>query len=170
MMDDLFNLILRWMHIFGAIILLGGTFFMRLAYIPAVAILTDDVRQTLQPAVRRRWAVWVMIAITMLLVSGIINTILYAQQYDFPGGYYHALLGIKFLLALVIFYIASKLMGRSQSAERFRESTQFWLNVNLTLAILVVGMAGVMRFAERVDKGTRDTIEAPPAVTQIPSG
>ena len=160
-----FDLVLRWMHIFGAIILLGGTFFMRFAYVPAVATLTDDVRQTLLPIVRRRWAVWVMIAIAMLLISGLINMVRYPTIYELPA-YYHALLGIKFLLALVIFYIASKLMGRSQSADRFRESMDFWLNVNLVLAILVVGMAGVMRFAPREEKDTGNSVPAP-TVSQL---
>lgn len=139
------ELILRWMHIFGAIILLGGTIFMRLAYVPGLQTLAEDQRRALHPAVRSRWAMWVMIAIAMLLISGIVNTILVAQRYDFPTPVYHSLLGIKFLLALVIFWIASKLIGRSASAERFRERLPFWLNVNLILAILVVAMAGVMK-------------------------
>jgi uncharacterized membrane protein len=92
-----------------------------------------------------------MAAIALLLVGGLINYGLILRQYRVPP-YYHTLFGIKFLLALVVFAIASLLAGRTGTAERMRERIGFWLSVSLLLATSIVCIAGVLRFAERVPK------------------
>jgi len=44
------------------------------------------------------------------------------------------------------------LAGRSDTAQRFRQRMPFWLNVNLTLAVILICISGVMRFAQRTPK------------------
>jgi hypothetical protein len=84
-------------------------------------------------------------------LSGIVNTVLIVREYKFDGPY-HPLLGVKILLALAIFYIASMLAGRSEAAERFRQKAPFWLNVNLFLSILLICIAVWMRLIDRIEK------------------
>ena len=64
MNDPLFPLLLllRYMHIFGAIALMGGTIFMRFALLPAVGKLDPAVKATLHEQVRSRWSKFVMAA------------------------------------------------------------------------------------------------------------
>jgi hypothetical protein len=71
------------------------------------------------------------------------------------------LFGIKFLLALVIFFVASLLVGRSPAADRFRQKRKTWLTLNMTLAITVVLISGVMRTLPQKPRPT----ELAPATT-----
>jgi uncharacterized membrane protein len=141
---DIVSLLMRWMHVLSAIALMGGTIFMRFALHPALATLDTEQQKALKGAVRRHWAKWVMASSGFLLVSGIVNFVLYikAKEIDPP---YHAVIGIKMLLALAIMFIASLLVGRSANAEKFRQDAVKWLNVNLVLAVIVVCIGGYLR-------------------------
>src|SRR4029434_8947951 len=84
MTDPLLPLLLalRYMHILGAIALMGGTIFMRFALVPTVPELDDKSKAALHEGVRSRWAKFVMIAAALLLLSGITNLAL-AGRYEF---------------------------------------------------------------------------------------
>ncbi len=142
----------RWMHIFPAMALIGGIFFLRFSFQPAVRELEDEHRANFQDVVRRRWSKVVMGTASMLLLSGFVNMMLTIKAYDFPGGYYHPLLGLKLLLALAILYITSLLSGKSENAQKFREKESMWLNVNVGLAVVLLMVAGAMKTADRVEK------------------
>ncbi|MEX2186602.1 MAG: hypothetical protein WD875_07405 [Pirellulales bacterium] len=147
------DVVLRWMHILAAITAVGGTFFARLALLPAIdETLPPDSRQALHAAIRRRWSKLVALSISMLLVSGLVNYLTrIIPNYDLPK-FYHPLFGVKFLLALGIFFIASVLSGRSAMADRFRRDARKWLTVNAILAVLVVLISGVLKTAEKSKK------------------
>jgi uncharacterized membrane protein len=147
-MDLWLDVLLRWMHVFAAIAAVGGMFFMRLALLPAVTALPEEHRRTLHAAVRTRWSKVVAGSIGFLLVSGLINFVLIVRRYELPS-FYHALFGVKFLLALAIFFIASVLMGRSAMADRFRRNVRFWLTLNVALAVVLVGISGVLKTAPK---------------------
>src|SRR5262245_6445858 len=168
MNDPLFPLLLalRYMHIFGAIAVMGATIFMRFALVPAVAKLDPAVRATLHEEVRSRWSKFVMAAAALLLISGVLNLAM-TGRYNFdpipgiPRGGYQMIVGIKFLLSLPIFFIASVLAGRSDLAKRFQASAKFWMTVNLTLAVLMVLIGGGLRFVDRTLKAPAPARAAP---------
>jgi uncharacterized membrane protein len=151
---DILGIVLRWMHIFAAIALFGGTIFQRIALHPTVGELDAEQRALVADGVRRRWSKVVMVAILFLLVSGLVNYILTVKAFKALGAVnpddnlpplFHALWGIKFLLALVVFFFASVLSGRSEGTKRFRENAGKWLTVNLVLATIIVCISGVLR-------------------------
>lgn len=144
---DIVGILFRWMHILAAMTAVGGTIFMRLALLPAASQLSDDARKTLHEAVRSHWARPVQISILFLLISGLYNIIFdIGGQYDLSKvRYYHPIFGIKVLLALAIFFIASALTGRSPSLQKMRDNRRLWLTVNMVLAILVVCLSGILR-------------------------
>jgi uncharacterized membrane protein len=149
-------LLLRYMHILGAIALMGGTIFMRFALAPTVARLDPAVKAEIHEQVRSRWATFVMLAAALLLISGIANLAL-AGRYQFDpifkgAGDYHMVVGIKLLLSLPIFFIASVLAGRSNLAKRMQASAKFWMNVNLSLALVMVLIGGLLKFVGRQPK------------------
>lgn len=163
--DPLFPvlLILRYMHILGAIMLMGGTIFMRFALAPTVATLDSGAKADLHEKVRSRWSKFVMIASALLLISGILNLGL-ASQYEFGRVYgmsYNMLVGIKFILAVPIFFFAAFLSGRSGTAKKFQEKAVFWMNVNLTLALVMVLMGGLLRFNTRERKAEKPQAAVP---------
>lgn len=147
-------LVLRWLHILAGITLMGGALFQRLALMPAAAELPDAAHDQLREAVRSRWARVVMSMSGMLLVSGLSSYVMTTINYQFdkaelPGRLYHMLFGIKFLLGLVVLYLAATLSGRSAAAQRMRANAAKWLTLNLILAVLVVMIGGFMRYAPR---------------------
>ena len=148
------DLVLRWMHILGAIVLVGGTIFLRLTYCDSES--SSEVEKH-RADVRRRWSKMVGATVGLLLLSGIFNIGKIISSYDidadsFPGSAYHAIFGIKFLLAFVVFFLSSALAGKSGLAEKLRKQEKKWLTINVVLAIAVVLLAGVMKVTNRVPK------------------
>lgn len=157
--DFVLALVARWMHILAAITAVGGTIFQRVALVPAVAKLADGDRRALAEALRSRWSKFVMASIAFLLISGFYNFLTIVRLYDLPRPWYHALFGVKFLLALAIFFIASVLAGRSEATQKFRDNAKSWLTVNMCLAILLVMISGALKVMPHTPK----TAAAPPA-------
>jgi len=150
-------LILRYSHILGAIALMGGAIFMRFALRPVIVGLPPETKATLHEQVRARWSKFVMLASALLLISGITNLAL-AGRYNFgpvlgmEKGGYHMLVGLKFLLALPIFFIAALMTGRSSLGKRIQANAELWMNVNLILALTMVLIGGYLRFVPRTPK------------------
>jgi len=148
-------LLLRWAHVLAAIAALGGLFFTRFAFLPAVEELGRETADRLHDGIRRRWLPWVIGAITLLLASGLANyLILIRRVKDAPelwGGDwlrqtgYHSLFGVKFLLALAVFYLASGLVGRGAGTQWIRNARRQWLTVTVGLGVAVVLISGWMR-------------------------
>jgi putative copper export protein len=121
--------------------------------LPAIDTLGNEERQSLHEQIRARWSRLVQLSILFLLVSGLVNFILFVRaaktwDEDWRATYYttyQMLFGIKFILALAIFALASILSGRSAGTQKVRDNARFWLNLNLTLALAVVIISGVMR-------------------------
>jgi len=155
------DLVLRWIHIIGAITLVGGAIVMRFAYLPAMA---EQSSPEFASAFRRRMAKLVMMSSGLLLVSGLVNFVLLVKQYELPGPY-HMMFGIKFLLVFAVFFLSAALTGRSKLAEKLRQKEGTWLTINLLLAVTVVCLAGLMKTTDRTPK----TSQAPYADSTIRS-
>lgn len=141
---DYLGVFFRWLHILAAITAVGGSIFARVALMPSLTVLGTEQRQTLFEAIRGRWSKFVAGSILFLLISGVYNIMLLEKAYRL-GPLYHALFGIKFILAFIIFFIASLLSGRSAAAQRLRQRGSTWLTVNVVLAVILVCISGVLR-------------------------
>lgn len=151
---DILGLVSRWLHILAAIAAVGGSIFMRLALMPSVGVLADDARRALHEAVRSRWSKVVMAAILFLLLSGVYNIATIEMRRTVPEDaltLYRALFGVKFLLALAIFFIASALVGRSEGLAKIRQNARCWLTLNVVLAVVLILISGLLRVTR--DKG-----------------
>lgn len=139
------TLLSRWLHIFGAIFMLGGTFYVRAVLLPsAVETLDDATHQKLRVSVMGRWRKILMVLITILLVSGLYNFMKALPDHDGQSAY-HMLFGIKFLLAIVVFGLASMLAGRKSISVKLQENSKLWLGVLLALGAAIVMIAGYMK-------------------------
>jgi hypothetical protein len=93
-------------------------------------------------------------AITVLLASGLANFLIFNGRVKAEGWAdgewmrqtsYHALFGAKFLLAMVVFYFASALVGRGEGTQWVRNNRAKWLSVTLGLSFAIVLLSGWMR-------------------------
>ncbi|MFM7034545.1 MAG: hypothetical protein ACKOYJ_05035 [Planctomycetia bacterium] len=151
---DPITLVLRWAHILAALVAVGGLVFARFGLLPALADFDGATRDRIHESIRRRWLPWVIGAITLLLVSGLANFLIFnamVKEQGWAGGQwmrqtsYHALFGAKFLLAMAIFYFASGLVGRGQGTQWIRDNRATWLTVTIGMAVGVVFLSGWMR-------------------------
>jgi uncharacterized membrane protein len=147
-------LLLRWAHLLAAIVAVGGLAFARFGLLPAIAEFDEETRERIHDRIRRRWLPWVIGSITLLLASGLANFLLFnarVKDEGWAGGEwmratsYHSLFGAKFLLALVVFYFASALVGRGAGTQWVRNDRASWLSLTLGLAVAVVMISGWMR-------------------------
>lgn len=136
------QLISRVLHILSAIILVGGLFYIRTILSPAGVDACFADRRVI-------WAKWVGIATAFLLLSGIYNLIMVLKQARLDGieipTTYHILFGAKFLLALMVMFIAAILAGKTEAAERFRGRMSKWLNIAWLSSMAIIVIAAVLR-------------------------
>lgn len=151
----------RVLHIATAIVLVGGTFFVRFVLLPAAAAsLPDDVHAKLRAAITATWKKIVHLGVGLFIVTGGINYYRVIAAGTHKGDpLYNALLGIKILLALVVFFIAEALVGKSAAFEGMRRNPRRWLLVNLLLAGVIVAMSGFLK--------VRDLPAAKPAAVAV---
>jgi uncharacterized membrane protein len=152
-------LALRYLHILGAITLMGGTIFAYFAAVPGLEELPEKERATAHAAIRARWSKLVAIASLLLLVSGVVNMVVYATQFDLGDmkRAYSMWTGIKFLLALPIFFFAALLSGKSSLAQKIQANAKTFMALNLVLALSMVLIGGALRFIERRPKEPEGT-------------
>jgi putative Mn2+ efflux pump MntP len=154
---DWIAIVSRWTHIGTAIVLVGGTCFLRFVLAPAAAQLSDAEHQKLKGLVMQTWKKFVHAGIALFLVSGFYNFVVVQVPLHRGDKLYHALMGTKILLAFGMFFIASALVGRSKTFEGMRRNSKLWQSVLVLLATVVVGISG---FAKVALKGTVPTATA----------
>lgn len=143
---DLPATILRIVHIGAAILAAGGAFFQLMALHPALAALSPEQRLPIREAVMDRWRKVVFICIALLLLSGLLNFMLFKlpELKPYPSsikGMYHGLFGLKVIAALGSFHAASVLALPGAKGQRYRDNAGFWLRF-LAIMLLIVILAG----------------------------
>jgi uncharacterized membrane protein len=134
----------RVLHILGAIVLVGGLFYLRMVVAPSLPAGGAASADGWFGGRRGAWAKWVGISTLLLLVTGFFNYFEIIKIYDLSSSY-HMILGIKILIALVVIFLASLLAGKTAAAEQLRGKMMFWLGVCLLTGILVVVLGSVLR-------------------------
>jgi len=138
-------IVLRFLHIAPAVAAGGATIFARIALLPALATLPEADRLRLREAIDRRWRVVVMVCITLLFLSGITNFVLYQAPVHKGQSVYQALFGVKFILALMVFFLASALSGRSATLASIRANSRFYVGIAAVLVLAIVLISNVLR-------------------------
>lgn len=159
-MDGLFaiDVVSRFIHIATAIVMVGGTVFMRFVLMPAAADLPQAEHDQLRQRLLARWKRVVHGGIALLAMSGIYNYMQAIPKHK-GDGLYHGLIGTKILLALVVFFIASALVGRSAAFDKIRQQRAKWMAVIVVLAAVIVGLSGFAKV-----RGIAPKVVAPSSV------
>ncbi len=137
--------LMRWIHMLAAVSVAGSIFFFMLVLRPAATkALTAEQHAALREPLMRRWKMIIHPSIVLFLLSGFYNYITVTSPLHEGQGLYHALFGVKFLLALVVFALAIVLTSTRNWSVRWRESRGAWLALAIvTLAVVLIG--GVMK-------------------------
>ncbi|MES2791843.1 MAG: hypothetical protein V4719_19645 [Planctomycetota bacterium] len=144
-MDLLLPLIFRWIHIGSAITVVGGSVFMIFVLLPAAKEIAHDEHLKLRAAVLKRWKWIVHGGVALFLISGFYNYIAVMAPQHKGDGLYHALMGVKMLLAMGVFGLAEVLVGRSKLAEKLRQNGSKFLLINLALAVVIIMLSGFLK-------------------------
>ena len=102
-----------------------------------------------------RWRRFVHGGIALLLASGLYNFLVVTMPAHKGDGRYHMLVGIKMLLALVLFFLASALVGRSSALQGLRDKARATLSVMILLAAVIVAISGYLKI-----RGVPDSAES----------
>ena len=138
----------RVVHVATAIVVLGGSIFMRFVLMPAATQLQEEDHEALHRRIMGTWKVVVMIGIVLFLASGFYNYLVVSLPKHRGDTLYNALMGIKILLAFGIFFLASTLTGRAAPFEHMRQNAKLWLGITILLGVLVVVIAGYLKVAQ----------------------
>ncbi|MCC7425155.1 MAG: hypothetical protein IT428_33210 [Planctomycetaceae bacterium] len=152
------DILSRWLHVISAIVLMGGSIYVRFVLMPAAAQLPESEHNALRELVRKSWAKVVGAAIGLLLLSGLFNYVRAIKGDVKPSSLYHALIGTKMILSLVVFFLASALSGKAAAFEGIRRNARTWLGVTIALAAIIVALGSVVKVGGR-------TIGAKPVAT-----
>jgi len=147
----------RWAHVGAAVVLVGGSIFIRFVLMPAAAGLQESERQALRERIGGRWKKFVMAGIVLLLLSGFYNFFKLSIPSHRGDGFYHGVMGVKILLAFAAFFLASVLTGRSPRFDPIRANAAKWLGILILITATVVALGGVLKVAS---KPTTDTASA----------
>ncbi|QDV33049.1 hypothetical protein [Tautonia plasticadhaerens] len=141
------DLVSRWTHVATAIVILGGSVFLRFVLIPAASGLPDAEHEAFRGRLMGTWRKVVSVGIALFLLSGLYNYVAVALPRHRGDGLYHGLMGLKMLLAFVVFFLASALAGRSKAFEGMRRDNRRWLVITVALGFVIVGISGYLRVA-----------------------
>jgi uncharacterized membrane protein len=135
----------RIIHVGTAIVLVGGTVFVRFLLLPAADKLSPESHETLRASIGRVWKFFVHVGIVLFLLSGFYNYLVVTMPGHRGDSLYHMLIGIKILLALVVFFLAEVLVGRAPAFEKMRQNRKTWLGVIIVLAAVIVAISGYLK-------------------------
>lgn len=141
---DILDIVSRIVHVSTAIVLVGGSVFSAFVLLPAAGALDETPRTELLAHVTKRWKRFIHSGILLFLLSGFYNYFQAIPNHK-GDGLYHALVGTKIILALVIFFIASALVGRSSAFDKLRQNRGTWLKILVLLAAIIVAISGFVK-------------------------
>lgn len=144
-----FNVLMRWLHVASAVAGVGGTLMMRFVVLPALDRLPSgqEILTGIHPFFKRL----IHTSLGLLLLTGFYNYWvaiekirgLKEQGLAYPH-LYHPVMGVKIILALVLFGIASMLLV---PGSKLAENRKQWLSVNVVLGLVIMLLAAYLRRA-----------------------
>lgn len=140
---DYLPVLFRFLHIFSAVALVGGVLAWVYGFLPGVAALAPESRAKVENAAAAAWRPLVLSSIAGLVVSGMWNFLTNFLHREGLKPAWHAVFGIKFLLALHVFAVAV-IATKPNNARRTRQLTGIAYS-----GVLVVLLSAVLRYLSK---------------------
>ncbi len=144
-MEFFINVASRWIHVSTAIVLIGGTVFIRYVLTPSAEQLPQTEHDRLRELVTGTWRKFVRGGILLFLLTGFYNYLVVAMPQHVHDKRYHMLMGIKILAAFGVFFLAEALVGRSAAFAPLRQKRKTWLMVLIVVAFAIVAISSLLR-------------------------
>jgi len=134
---------MQWLHLFAAVMGVGGIAFLAVILLPAVRIFDQEQRELILKVVTRRfrWITWSVVL--LLIASGLYNVRQY--YWEVPWGRAWKLLAAKIALSGMVFAIVLSLTLPFKIFDWFRARRAQWLAAALTLALIVIFLSAYLR-------------------------
>ena len=133
--------VVRYLHISGAVLAIGGIAFYITCLLPAARQLDDAARESLVKAAHHRFLRVLWLAIGLLVITGTVNWMANFEAYRRMGPMGNALIGTKVLLALIMFALV---LARSAGLIQPRNPRLLPM-INLHLGAIVIVLASILR-------------------------
>ena len=133
--QDAIQLLMRYIHILSAVTATGGMAFILICLTPAMRLVDEKFRDSVLQIVHHRFLRVVWLSILGLVVSGTYNWIQLAGTYKAMGPIGNAMIGVKVLLAIVMFTV----VGFRSIGWIKKPRTALMVNVHLAAAVILLG-------------------------------
>jgi len=149
-MDTLFwvNVISRWIHIASAVVGVGALAFLGLVLVPAVRRGGPEAAKAVWEAVLPGFGQILHTVILLLLLTGFYNLSIAMPKAKALGDLkstYHMVIGMKMLLAFILFATASMVAAGGRLAGGFQPKQQRLLSLSLGLAAVILFLSATLR-------------------------
>lgn len=158
----LLDIIILWIHLFFAIIFIGGSFFIWFVVWPASYKITDDekLRTKVVGRIAKQFAYFTHISLILLILTGLYNATWYlpstAALFDTTGGQILFAKGILVVLVIIIIYTNNLYHGKKimklaeekkfDEMKRIRKRTHLFSYISLGLLLVITILAAAMQF------------------------
>ena len=137
---DPIPVIFRLLHILSAVTLVGGILAWRYAFLPGLGALAPEMRAKLENAAAALWRPLVISSILGLLISGSWNFVTNFLHRPGLAPGWHAVFGVKILLALHIFAVAL-LATKPDNPRRVPQLTGIAIS-----GVIVIALSATLRY------------------------
>ena len=148
----------RWLHVMSAILVIGGTFFMRVILPLGLAQADPASREAVFLRCRRVFKMLVHTCILFLILSGVFNTMRAWNDYRLNRPLMHGLWGPHVILGATAMVIALILLAPKQPPKWHKTGAA----INLVILFMAVALASTLKYVH--DQAVRDKS------LQVPSG
>ena len=146
--------VVRLLHIASAVILAGGAIYQLFVVQPLLQTLDGEQRREMREKLAARWRPIVVAALVIVLLSGLMNFLMFKLPYYRPHpsmGFYHGLIGLKIALALGVLHVLTMLALPGEKFERkYRARAGFWLSLAAGLFAVIIILGAVANNFERI--------------------
>lgn len=130
------TMVMQWLHIAGAIVLIGSPFFIRLFLLPALSGEDPSRRTAIIERINKPWRMILGIVILLQIISGVYWLLVVVNVAAQPP-IYQIILTVKLLAALGLFFLLSVLAGRAAMFTSFRNEAKKWYTGCLICGVII---------------------------------
>ncbi len=134
--DPIIQVLMRYLHIVSAIAAMGGMVFLAACLLPVVRLLDDGFSESWMKVIRKRFHRLLWVSIGGLAITGVYNWVMLAEVYKAMGSRGNMLIGIKVLLAVIMF-----VMVWVGSVGLLKPKVCQMINLHLAAAVILIAAA-----------------------------